>query len=122
MIRGLPVVLSVKMTAVTMMTLILIYPHAKGYANGIVITVIIVTEKTALLVLADYGEVLPPKSVGFDDSYMPQRLVCFVVWMVKNDDQTQKSIQGKPKKITSERTWQYATEVGMLCGADSQKQ
>lgn len=78
------------MTVMTLMTLILIYPHAKGYPNGIVITVIIVTEKTVLLVLADYGEVLPPKSVGFGDSYMPQRLVCFVVWMVKNDDQTQK--------------------------------
>lgn len=45
-----------------------------------------------LLVLVDHGEVLPPKSVGFGDSYMPQRLVCFVVRMVKNDDQTQKSI------------------------------
>ena len=30
------------MTVMTMMTLILIYPHAKGYPNGIVITVIIV--------------------------------------------------------------------------------
>ena len=91
----------------TMMTLILIYPHAKGYPNGIVITVIIVTEKTVLLVLADVRINVPPKSVGFGDSYMPQRLVCFVVRMVKNDDQTQKSIQGKPKKIISERTWQY---------------
>ena len=95
------------MTLMTLMTLILIYPHAKGYPNGIVITVIIVTEKTVLLVLADYGEVLPPKSVGFGDSYMPQRLVCFVVRMVKNNDQTQKSIQGKPNQITLERTWQY---------------
>ena len=33
------------MTVMTLMTLILIYPHAKGYPNGIVITVIIVTEK-----------------------------------------------------------------------------
>ena len=86
MLRGFPVALSVKVTVMTMMTLILIYPHAKGYPNGIVITVIIVTEKTVLLVLADYGEVLPPKSVGFGDSYMPQRLVCFVVRKVKNND------------------------------------
>ena len=27
--------------------------------------------------------------------------------MVKNDDRTQKSIQGKPKQITAERTGQY---------------
>ena len=40
-------------------------------------------------------------------SYMPQRLVCFVVWAVKNNGRTQKSIQGKPKKSTLERTWQY---------------
>lgn len=45
MLRGFPVALSVKMTVMTLMTLILIYPHAKGYPNGIVITVIIVTEK-----------------------------------------------------------------------------
>src|SRR5699024_3723135 len=38
---------------------------------------------------------------------MPQRLVCFVVRMVKNNDQALKSIQGKPKQITLERTWQY---------------
>ena len=63
----------------TMMTLILIYPHAKGYPNGIVITVIIVTEKTVLLVLVGVWINIPPKSVGFGDSYMPQRLVCFVV-------------------------------------------
>lgn len=86
------------MTLMTLMTLILIYPHAKGYPNGIVITVIIVTEKTALLVLADYGEVLPPKSVGFGDSYMPQRLVCFVVQMVKNDDQTPKKYPRQTKE------------------------
>ena len=60
-----------------------------------------------LLVLVDVRTNLPPKSVGFGDSYIPQRLVCFVVWMVKNDDQTLKSIQGKPKQITLERTWQY---------------
>lgn len=90
-----------------MMTLILIYPHAKGYPNGIVITVIIVTEKTVLLVLADVRINVPPKSVGFGDSYMPQRLVCFVVQMVKINDQALKSIQGKPKQITLERTWQY---------------
>ena len=60
-----------------------------------------------MLVLVDHGEVLPPKSVGFGDSYLSQRLVCFVVQMVKNNDQTQKSIQGKPEQITLERTWQY---------------
>ena len=98
MLRGFPVALSVKVTVMTMMTLILIYPHAKGYPNGIVITV---TEKTVLLVLVDVWINIPPKSVGFGDSYMPQRLVCFVVRMVKNNDQTQKSIQGKPKKIVS---------------------
>lgn len=54
----------------TMMTLILIYPHAKGYPNGIVITVIIVTEKTVLLVLADVRINVPPKSVGFGDSFI----------------------------------------------------
>ena len=46
MLRGFPVVLSAKITVVTMMTLILVYPHAKGYLDGIVITVIIVTERT----------------------------------------------------------------------------
>ena len=81
----------------TMMTLILIYPHAKGYPNGIVITVIIVTEKTVLLVLVDIWINIPPKSVGFGDGYMPQRLVCFVAWMVKNDDQTRKKYPRQTK-------------------------
>ena len=98
MLRGFPVALSVKVTVMTMMTLILIYPHAKGYPNGIVITVIIVTEKTVLLVLADVRINVPPKSVGFGDSYMPQRLVCFVVQMVKNDDQTPKKYPRQTKE------------------------
>lgn len=72
-IRGFPVALSVKMTVMTLMTLmtlILIYPHAKGYPNGIVITVIIVTEKTVLLVLVGVWINIPPKSVGFGDGFI----------------------------------------------------
>lgn len=37
------------MTTVTMMTVILRYPHTKGYPNGIVITVIIVTENADVI-------------------------------------------------------------------------
>ena len=40
-----------------------------------------------LLVVVDVRTNLPPKSVGFGDGYMPQRLVCFVVRVVKNNDQ-----------------------------------
>ena len=39
-----------------------------------------------LLVLVDVWINIPPKSVGSGDGYMPQRLVCLVVWMVKNND------------------------------------
>ena len=38
-----------------------------------------------MLVLVDHGEVLPPKSVGFGDSYLSQRLVCFVVNHIRKD-------------------------------------
>ena len=60
-----------------------------------------------LLVLVVCQVILQPKSVGVGNGYMPQRLVCFVVRMVKNNDQAQKSIRSKPKQITLERTWQY---------------
>ena len=51
MIRGFPVALSVKMTVMTMMTVILIYAHAEGSPNGIVI--IVTKMQASLLVLVD---------------------------------------------------------------------
>ena len=58
MLRGFPVALSVKVTVMTMMTLILIYPHAKGYPNGIVITVIIVISPSCMLTLYRYTGII----------------------------------------------------------------
>ena len=47
-----------KVTVMTMMTLILIYPHAKGYPNGIVITVIIVISPSCMLTLYRYAGII----------------------------------------------------------------
>lgn len=49
------------MTVMTMMTVILRYPHTKGYLNGIVITVIIVTENADIIVSDGLLDILAAK-------------------------------------------------------------
>ena len=49
------------MTVMTMMTVILKYPHTKGYPNGIVITVIIVTENADIIVSDGLLDILAAK-------------------------------------------------------------
>lgn len=51
----------VKMMVMTMMTVILRYSHTKGYPNGIVITVIIVTENADIIASDGLLDILAAK-------------------------------------------------------------